>query len=80
MEYEMGDRTVVVHFGWPMSSWLDRMSTGVMIYNMLKLPRLYPKFKFNIEYNLPFPIQPFLDGHLKKPYTCAVEEKENPTG
>jgi amino acid transporter len=79
MEYEMGDRTIVVHFGWPMSSWLDRMSIGVMIYNMLKLPRLYPKFKFDIEYNLPFPDRPFLDGHLKKPYTYPTE-KGNPTG
>ena len=51
MEYEMGDRNVVVHFGWPMSSWLDRMSIGVMIYNLLKLPRQYPKFKFAIEYH-----------------------------
>ena len=51
MEYEMGDRTVVVNFGWPMSSWLERMSIGVMVYYMLKLPRLYPKFKFAIEYH-----------------------------
>ena len=50
-EYEMGDRKVVVHFGWPMSSWMDRLSIGVMVYHLLKLPRLFPKFKFDIEYN-----------------------------
>jgi hypothetical protein len=79
VEYEMGDRTVVVHLGWPMSSWLDRMSIGVMIYNILKLPRLYPKFNFHIDYNLPFVGQPFLDGRLKKPYTCSIE-KDVPAG
>ncbi len=51
MEYEMGDRKIVVHFGWPMSSWLERMSIGVMVYNILKLPALFPKFSFDIEYN-----------------------------
>ena len=50
MEYEMGDRRVVVHFGWPMSSWLDRLSIGVVVYNLLKLPRMFPKFSFSIEY------------------------------
>jgi hypothetical protein len=46
---------------------------------MLKLPRLYPKFKIDIEYNLPFPNRPFLDGHLKKPYPYPTE-KDNPAG
>jgi amino acid transporter len=51
MEYEMVDRKVMIHFGWPMSSWLDRMSIGVMVYNILKLPRLFPKFYFDMQYN-----------------------------
>ncbi len=51
MEYEMGDRKVVVHFGWPMSSWLDRLSIGVMVYNLLKLPGMFPKFIFHIDYD-----------------------------
>ena len=51
MEYEMGDRKVTVHFGWPLSSWLDRMSIGVMVFNLMKLPRLFPKFHFEIQYN-----------------------------
>jgi hypothetical protein len=50
VEYEIGDRRIVVHFGWPMSSWLDRMSTGVMVYNLMKLPRLFPEFDFDIHY------------------------------
>ena len=54
VEYEMGDRQVVVHFGWPMSSWLDRMSTGVMVYNLLQLPRQFPDFNFDIQYSKSF--------------------------
>ena len=54
VEYEMGDRQVVVHFGWPMSSWLDRMSTGVMVYHLLQLPRLFPDFNFDIQYSKSF--------------------------
>lgn len=50
VEYEMGDRQIVVHFGWPMSSWIDRMSIGVMVYNLMKLPRLFPGFDFDIHY------------------------------
>jgi amino acid transporter len=50
VEYEMGDRHIVVHFGWPMSSWLDRMSVGVMVYNLMKMPRLFPHFDFDIRY------------------------------
>jgi amino acid transporter len=50
VEYEMGDRHIVVHFGWPMSSWLDRMSVGVMVYNLMKMPRLFPHFDFDIHY------------------------------
>ncbi len=55
MEYEMGDREVIIHLGWPMSSWLDRMSTGVMVYNLMRLPRLFPKFDFDIRYSRKLP-------------------------
>lgn len=50
VEYELGDRNIFVHFGWPMSSWLDRISIGVMVYNLMKLPRLFPRFNFEIHY------------------------------
>ena len=50
MEYEFGDRQVVVHLGWPLSSWLDRLAIGVMIFNMMRLPRLFPHFRFVMSY------------------------------
>ena len=27
-----------------MSSWLDRLAIGVMVFNMMRLPRLFPRF------------------------------------
>jgi amino acid transporter len=50
VEYEFSDRQVVVHLGWPLSSWLDRLAIGVMIFNMMRLPRLFPQFKFEMSY------------------------------
>lgn len=50
IEYDMDDRRVVIHLGWPMSSWFERLSIGAMIYNLMKLPRLFPNFDFDIEY------------------------------
>ena len=50
VEYEMSDRRVVVHFGWPLSSWLERLSIGVMVFNLMRLPRLFPDFEFDIHY------------------------------
>lgn len=52
LEYELPpDKKLHVHFGWPMSSWLDRMSIGVMIYNIIHLPKKFPKFDFIMERN-----------------------------
>jgi Amino acid permease len=51
IEYELGDRKVVIHFGWPLSSWLDRMSIGVMVFNITRLPRKFPGFDFHIDYD-----------------------------
>ncbi len=53
VEYEFGDRQVTVHLGWPLSSWLDRLSIGVMIFNMMRLPRLFPRFRFIMSYTEP---------------------------
>ena len=50
VEYELADRRVVVHFGWPMSSWWDRFAIGVMVFNLMRLPRLFPQFEFDIRY------------------------------
>jgi amino acid transporter len=50
VEYELADHQVVVHFGWPMSSWWDRLAMGVMVFNLMRLPRLFPQFEFDIKY------------------------------
>ncbi len=50
VEYELGDRRVYVHFGWPLSSWVDRLSIGVMVFNIMRLPRQFPNFVFNMTY------------------------------
>lgn len=50
LEEEYGGRDVHVHLGWPLSSWLDRLATGVFVANMMRLPKFYPQFRFSIEY------------------------------
>ena len=50
VEYELPHLLVNVHFGWPLSSWLDRISIGVMMYKLMRLPRLFSNFNFNIGY------------------------------
>ncbi len=50
LEEEFGGRDVTVHFGWPTSSWLDRMATGVFVANLLRLPVRYPQLQFAIEH------------------------------
>ncbi len=50
VEYELADRQVIIHFGWPLSSWWDRLAVGVMVFNLMRLPRLFPQFEFDIKY------------------------------
>ena len=51
IEYELSpDKKLHIHFGWPMSSWIDRISIGVMTYNIINLPKKFPKFIFHMEY------------------------------
>jgi len=51
IKYELpADKKIHIHFGWPLSSWLDRMSTGIMVYNIISLPRKFPEFIFHIDY------------------------------
>jgi amino acid transporter len=50
IEYEMPQQKVIVHFGWPLSSWLDRLSIGVMVFNLMRLPKQFPQFNFTIDY------------------------------
>ena len=49
VEYELPDRRVMVHFGWPLSSWWDRMAVGVMVFNLMRLPRMFPQFEFDMQ-------------------------------
>jgi len=51
IEYEMPEQKVIVHFGWPLSSWLDRLSIGVMVFNLMRLPKRFPQFNFAIDYD-----------------------------
>ncbi len=51
IRYDLGEsKEVHIHVGWPMSSWLDRISIGVMVYNLIRLPRLFPNFHFHMDY------------------------------
>ena len=43
VEYELSDRQVSVQFGWPMSHWLDRVAIGVMVYKLMRLPKMFPE-------------------------------------
>ena len=49
VEYELSDRPHV-HLGWPLSSWMDRFAIGVMVFNLMRLPRMFPQFEFDMRY------------------------------
>lgn len=49
-KYELSHKQITFHFGWPLSSWIDRMSIGVMVFSIMKLPKEFPEFNFSIEY------------------------------
>ncbi len=50
VEAELPNHHVVVHIGWPLSSWLDRLAIGVRFFNLGRLPRLFPGFGFIMRY------------------------------
>jgi len=56
LEEELEGRDVTVHFGWPTSSWIDRMAMGVFVANLMRLPKLFPKLHFAIESDAPAPV------------------------
>jgi hypothetical protein len=56
MESEFADRQVVVIIGWPLSSWLDRLSITVRYFNIMGLPRRFPGFEFIMRYITRVPI------------------------
>lgn len=47
--YEAPHKNITVHFGWPTSSWFDRLSTGVMVFQFMRFPKLFPQVNFRIE-------------------------------
>jgi hypothetical protein len=63
LEEELDGREVHVHFGWPTSSWLDRLAVGVFVAQLMRLPRSFPKLDFSIDYL----------GHLQAPAVAAAQ-------
>jgi amino acid transporter len=51
LKYELPHKQATIHIGWPRSSWIDRLSIGVMVFTMMKLPDMFPEFHFMIEYS-----------------------------
>ncbi len=56
VEAELSDHHVIVHIGWPASSWLDRLAIGVWFLNLERLPRVFPGFGFIMRYTTKVPI------------------------
>lgn len=54
IEYEIpsSEKEIHLHFGWPLSSWIDRLSTGIMIHNIIKLPRIFPNYHFHMDHEI----------------------------
>jgi amino acid transporter len=50
LKYELPHKQLRIHFGWPLSSWLDRMAIGVMVFSIMRLPKMFPEFTFVMEY------------------------------
>lgn len=49
LNYDLAGKNITVHFGWPTSSWFDRMSIGVMVFKIMRLPKQFPGINFKIE-------------------------------
>jgi len=56
VEAEFANRQVVVIIGWPMSSWLDRLSITVRYFHIMLLPRRFPGFEFIMRYVTKVPL------------------------
>lgn len=50
LEYELPHKKITVHLGWPTSSWLDRLSTGVKVFSLTHLPKYHKRFSFILEH------------------------------
>jgi hypothetical protein len=56
-EDELSDKQIKVQFGWPMYSRIDRIAIGVMVFNLMRLPRMFPRLEFITSYHKQWPIQ-----------------------
>ena len=50
IRYELPHLKLTVHLGWPMSSWMDRFAIGILVMNLMRLPKRFPDVTFKIEY------------------------------
>lgn len=51
LDYDLAtDKEIHFHFGWPLSSWLDRLSMGIFSYRLMRLPKKFPRFYYHINY------------------------------
>jgi amino acid transporter len=51
VQYELPHKNLTVHLGWPMSSWMDRFAIGILVMNLMRLPKRFPEVNFRIEYD-----------------------------
>jgi amino acid transporter len=59
LRYDFPDKKITFHLGWPTSSWVDRMSVGVMVFSLMRLPKQFPEYDFVMEYHKgELPIRP----------------------
>lgn len=52
LEYELPHKKITIHLGWPTSSWLDRLSTGVQVFGLIHLPKHHKRFNFVLEHGI----------------------------
>ena len=50
IEYDFKTRDIRFHLGWPTASWIDRLSTGVMVFSLMRLPNQFKHYSFSLEY------------------------------
>ncbi|MFA5111057.1 MAG: APC family permease, partial [Desulfobaccales bacterium] len=74
IESEFADRRVVVNIGWPLSSWLDRLSITIMYINIMRLPRRFPEFEFIMRYVTKVPM-----AEKQAPAPRPARKKPKPT-
>ncbi len=81
IETEFPDRHVVVHIGWPLSSWFDRLSMGVMYLRLLRLPWIFPSFGFIMRYTtkVPLPLARLSQGKSTKKTQKNKKPGHNPS-